>query len=32
VQQFLSDNVNLRIDRWGGSVENQNRVCFPVEV
>ncbi|MGW2046550.1 alkene reductase [Streptomyces sp. NPDC001858] len=30
LQQFLSDNVNLRDDRWGGSVEN--RVRFPVEV
>jgi N-ethylmaleimide reductase len=30
VQQFLSDNVNLRTDRWGGTVEN--RVRFPVEV
>ncbi|MFF0766513.1 alkene reductase [Streptomyces sp. NPDC003328] len=30
LQQFLSDNVNLRTDRWGGSVEN--RVRFPAEV
>ncbi|GHH87157.1 alkene reductase [Streptomyces sulfonofaciens] len=30
LQQFLSDNVNLRTDRWGGSVEN--RIRFPVEV
>jgi len=30
LQQFLSDNINLRTDRWGGSVEN--RVRFVVEV
>lgn len=30
LQQFLSDNANLRTDRWGGSVDN--RVRFPVEV
>jgi N-ethylmaleimide reductase len=30
VRQFLSDNVDLRTDRWGGSAEN--RVRFPVEV
>ncbi|MFJ2374547.1 alkene reductase [Streptomyces sp. NPDC087769] len=30
LQQFLSDNVNLRTDRWGGSVDN--RVRFPVQV
>ncbi|WP_171115143.1 alkene reductase [Streptomyces sp. Z423-1] len=30
LQQFLSDNANLRTDHWGGSVDN--RVRFPAEV
>ncbi|MEW1722892.1 alkene reductase [Streptomyces sp. NPDC093109] len=30
LQQFLSDNVNLRTDGWGGSV--QGRIRFGVEV
>jgi N-ethylmaleimide reductase len=30
VHQFISTNVNLRTDQWGGSVEG--RIKFPVEV
>lgn len=30
VQQFLTTNVNLRIDEYGGSVENRTRFLFEV--
>ena len=30
VQQFLSTNVNLRADEYGGSIENRARFLFGV--
>ena len=30
VQQFLSTNVNLRSDQYGGSIENRTRFLFEV--
>jgi NADPH2 dehydrogenase len=30
LDQFLSDNVNKRTDKWGGSVENRSRLLLEV--
>lgn len=30
INQFLSNHVNKRTDRWGGEIENRMR--FPVEI
>ncbi|CAI6042062.1 unnamed protein product [Clonostachys chloroleuca] len=30
IDQFISDSVNKRTDKWGGSIENRSRLLFEV--